>query len=209
MSKRLVLFSQPSPTVFEKLKTILFPEYLTDRVFAYMPSDGSADEANAKYNPIWQEFATSNNAQFVFINNSKRGKESEIEKQKAMSANILIISGGNTFTLLNHLKLSGLGDTIKEFWQKDNIVLSGFSAGAIVLTPKIDIASQPSGLNPEDMSDENLVGITDLTGLNIIDFEIWPHYYEEFDKNTLEKYQSTSPNKIKTVGDEEVIVIDQ
>jgi len=207
MSKRLVLFSQPSPAVFENLKVSLFPEYLIDRSIAYLPSEGDSPN-NAKYTPIWQQFAESNHAKFVFVDNSKRGESAEVEKQKILLSNILIITGGNTFTLLNHLRLSGLDETIKEFWQKDKVVLSGFSAGAIVLTPRINIASQPSGIDPTDMSDENLVGITDLTGLNIVNFEIWPHYYENFDRNTLEKYQKVSPNQVKTIGDEEVVVFD-
>jgi len=70
-----------------------------------------------------------------------------------------MITGGNTFTLLNQLRLSGLEETVKKFWQKGGVVLSGFSAGAIVLTPRIDVASQPSGIDPTDMADENLVGI--------------------------------------------------
>ena len=207
MSKRLVLFSQPSPAVFNNLTTSLFPEYLTERSIAYLPSEGDSPE-NVKYTPIWQQFAESNNAKFVFVDNSKRGEQVEPEKQKILSSNILIITGGNTFTLLNHLRLSGLDETIKEFWEKDKVVISGFSAGAIVLTPRIDIASQPSGMDPTAMSDENLVGITDLSGLNIVDFEVWPHYYENIDRETLEKYQKSCPNQIKTIGDEEVMVID-
>lgn len=209
MPERLVLFSQPSPEVFEKLKTALFPEYLTDRILAYMPSDGANAEANAKYNPVWQQFAESNGAKFVFIDNSKRGEEAEIEKQKILSSTILLISGGNTFTLLDHLNKSGLAETVKTFWQKGGVTLSGFSAGAIVLAPRIDIASQPSGIDPTDMMDENLVGIADLTGLNILDFEVWPHYYPDIDQKNLEKYQNTSLNKVKPLGDDEVIIIDK
>lgn len=201
MTERLVLFSQPSPSVFEKLKTSLFPEYLTERVFAYMPSEGDSIEANAKYTPIWQQFAESNGAKLVFIDNSKRGEEAEIEKQKILSSNILIITGGNTFKLLNHLRQSGLSETIREFWQRGNVVLSGFSAGAIVLSPSIETAKAGAG-------DANELGITDLTGLGIVDFEIWPHY-EPGQEMEVAEYKSKNQIELKTIGNEEVMIIDK
>jgi len=184
MTKRLVLFSQPSPAVFEKLTKVLFPEYLTDRVFAYIPSEGDSPE-NDKHTPIWQQFAKNNNAKFVFIDNSKRGAEAEIERQKLSTASILIITGGNTFKLLNHLRQSGFDKSIIEFWQKDNVVLSGFSAGAIILSPRINISSQPA----TNFADENSINLNDFTGLNIIDFEIWPHFDKEYDQKTFDTYK--------------------
>jgi len=118
MPKRLVLFSQPSPSVWEKLDIALFPEYLKDRVFAYMPSEGDAVEANAQYTPLWEEYTEKNHAKLVFIDNSKRGSEAEIEAEKLKTANILMITGGNTFKLLNHLRKSELDKAIIEFWKK-------------------------------------------------------------------------------------------
>lgn len=204
MSKRLVLFSRPDAQIFEQLSEVLFPKYLNERVFAYMPSEGDSPE-NVKYDSIWQEFTKSNNAKLIYINNSKRGDEAKIENDKLLSSNILIITGGNTFKLLNHLRLSGLDKAIVEFWKKDNVVLSGFSAGAIILSPRIDIASQPT----TDLADENNIGLKDLTGLNIIDFEIWPHFNHELDQEVFNKYQQSCPNIIETISDEELKIIDK
>lgn len=199
MPKRLVLFSNPTPTVFEKLKTLLFPEYLSEKVFAYMPSEGDKIETNIKYTPIWQELAQNNGAKFVFVDNSKRGDEAEIEKQKILSSKILIITGGNTFKLLNHLRRSGLSETIKQFWQKDGVVLSGFSAGAIVLTPTIDVSNY---------GDPNEIGLTDLTGLGIVDFEVWPHY-EPNQEIQVTEYKTKNHQDLKTISDDEIVVIDK
>lgn len=169
-----------------------------------MPSEGDSPE-NAKYDPIWQEFTKINNAKLVYLNNSKRGDEAKVEKDKLLTANILMITGGNTFKLLNHLRLSGLDDAIVEFWKKDNVVLSGFSAGAIILTPRINISSQRA----TDLADENSVGLKDLTGLNIIDFEIWPHFNPKLDQKVFDTYRSNCPNLIETVSDEEIKIIDK
>jgi peptidase E len=199
MSKRLVLFSQPSPIVFEKLKSALFPKHLINKTLAIIQSDGFDLEAVTKYNPIWQQFAESNGAKFLFIDNSKRGSDSLLETKKLLSSDIVVISGGNTFTLLNHLRLSGLDKAILEFWQKDNVVLAGFSAGAIVLTPTIEVANY---------GDTNDLKLTNLTGLNIVDFQVWPHYELSQEAEVIE-YKTKNQTELRTIGDDDVLVIDK
>ncbi len=198
--ERLVLFSQPSPVVLEKLKTALFPEYVKERTLAYMPSDGSNKVGNPKYTAFWRQFAESNDAKFIEIDNSKRGEEAKQEAQKIMSANILMITGGNTFKLLDHLRQSGLDKTIINFWQKENIVLSGFSAGALVLTPTIEICNLPN-------YDKNEVGLKDLTGLGIVDFEVFPHYSDEYREN-FENYSKNASHEVKKISNEDCIISD-
>ena len=114
---------------------------------------------------------------------------------------MLVISGGNTYELLNDLRKTGLDKAIIEFSKKDEFVLSGFSAGACVLTPTIAIAGQGTG------ADVNEVDLKDLTGLNIVDFEVYPHY-ENGDEETYEEYSKQSPNKVKKITDQEFIKLD-
>ncbi len=74
------------------------------------------------------------------------------------------LSGGNTFYLLDQVRKTGF-DT----WLKENIdskVYVGGSASTILVTPTIKIA---------DGVDENGVGLEDLTGLSLVDFEINVH----------------------------------
>ena len=201
MPKRLVLFSQPSAVILEKLRTALFPEFLGQRVFAYMPSDGSDQESNTKYVPFWQQFAESNQALFLLIDNSKRGFGAEEERQKLLTASILVITGGNTYKLLHHLKMSGLDKTILELWQKGNVVLSGFSAGAIVLSPSIETAKTGVG-------DANELGLTDLSALGVVDFEIWPHYEPTQDAEVKE-FQKSRPVNLKLIGNDDIVIIDK
>lgn len=165
-----------------------------------MPADGT-DGDNNMYTPVWEEFANKNNAKFVFIDNSKRGDEAKIECQKILDSNVLMITGGNTFTLLNHLRLSGLDKVIKQFWQKENVVLSGFSTGAIILTPSIKTASMGD-------ADINEVGITDLTGLNIVDFEVWSHF-EQNQKLLVDGYTPSNQCGLKLIGNDEVLVVEK
>ena len=175
--QRIILFSQPTETISEELFDKLFPNDLKGKVFAYMPSSGR--NSKQQYTDYWKEVATARGFEFLFIDNMQEGKSADEEAQKLDNANVLLITGGNTFELLRNLKRSGLDEAIKNFRNKSENIIAGFSAGAIVLSPRIDVSGRPG-------ADENQVGITDLTGLNIIDFEIFPHCDEEKDKIILE-----------------------
>ena len=86
---------------------------------------------------------------------------------------ILLITDGNTFALLDKLKRTGLDRAIKNFVKKDNFVLSGFSAGALVLTPNIKVCNL-------DKYDANKVGIEDYAAIGIVDFEVFPVFDAEY-----------------------------
>jgi len=53
-----------------------------------------------------------------------------------------------------------------------------------------------------------LVGITDLTGLGIFDFEVFPHYADDVHKKILENYRSTTHHQVREMGDEDYIIVD-
>lgn len=194
--KRLVLFSKPTEEIIDELLKLIFPDEIENKVAAYMPSDGSS--IKEKYLNLWRSHARKRNSKLVIINNSKRGKEAEKEARKILDADVLIITGGNTFTLMDHLRKSGLDKIIKEFVKKDNFVLAGWSAGAIILTPKMGV------LKIEDY-DENLVGLKDLTGLGLVNFEIFAHYGPKWEK-VISEYEKTTENEVKKLTDEDYLV---
>lgn len=198
--KRIVLFSMPTNRNIQQISELIFPTDMANKLFAYMPSNGS--NSPQKYTDFWKEITDKYNTEFRFIDNLSND---ESQKEKLLSSNILLITGGNTFELLNNLRSSGLDKTIKEFCQKDEYVLAGFSAGAIILSPTIEVAYQPSSMGV----DENIVGVTDLTGLNIIDFEVFPHFEEISDRQTIEKYKQQSKYPIKEIINESYIVLDR
>lgn len=204
--KRLILFSLPSDDVKEKIKDKLFPKELSPLRFAYMTTNGR--EGGEKYLPIWEEYARNNNAEFIYIDNTKRGEEAKLEIEKLLSCNILMSTGGNTFQLLNNLRESGLFEAILEFVKKDNFVFAGFSAGSIIMTPTIAVAGQPAGTDPSDLMDENIPGITDLTALNLVDFEVYPHYDVNVDTTNLENYRKLTEKEVKPISDSEYLILD-
>ncbi|WP_159071530.1 Type 1 glutamine amidotransferase-like domain-containing protein [Campylobacter concisus] len=79
---------------------------------------------------------------------------------------IIYISGGNTFYLLNELRKSRVWQAIKNAVKAGKIYV-GESAGAIAAAPDTKYAT---------LMDENSVKTSDFTGLNLVDFCVVPHF---------------------------------
>lgn len=97
-------------------------------------------------------------------------KDRRDTRKRILQSDIIYLSGGNTYYFLKHLQRSGIGKLLKEHAARGG-VLAGLSAGAILMTPNIDLAGYPSFDR-----DENIVGIKNRNGLNLVDFEFFPHY---------------------------------
>ncbi len=108
-----------------------------------------------------------------------------------LQSDAIFLSGGNTFYFLKILKQKGLIEPLREFAQQGG-VLAGMSAGSIIMTPNITMASIPSFDN-----DDNFVELKDLSSLNLTQFEFSPHYVaiEDLDKE-LRVYSATTNNPI-------------
>lgn len=96
----------------------------------------------------------------------------EVEEAKKLKQyNIIYINGGNPFHLLYYIKKSG-ADTVISKLSKQNAIIMGTSAGALILGPHIEVVNH---FTPE----MNKIGMNDFTALNITDKAIFPHYDRE------------------------------
>lgn len=193
---KYILFSEPQEQVLAKIAPELFLK--SNMKIAYMPSDG-ANPSNPKYESFWKSYIENHNSGIVPINNSVRDSAVQNESEKIINSDALILTGGNTFQFLSHLKRSGLDNTIVEFSKSDKIIV-GFSAGAIILSSTIEIAQLPP-------CDENLIGLTDLSALNLIEFDIYPHYDEIEHKNIVDEYEKKTGRSIKRLTNEDLLII--
>ena len=99
-------------------------------------------------------------------------KASEAEaKAKIGAAQVLYVSGGNTFYLLRELKKKGLTDLIANRVRNGELIYVGESAGAMIAAPSMEYASV--------MDDAGDYGAAAQTGLDLIKFYPVPHYGEE------------------------------
>lgn len=87
---------------------------------------------------------------------------------------------------------------------KKNKVFAGLSAGAIVLSPNINMAAIPKDEADEPMFDEN------PESCKLVNFEIYPHF-ENSVKNNREvlKYSTNNSNLILAIPDGSGLVIDE
>lgn len=121
-------------------------------------------------------------------------------KTALIDVDVILVGGGNTFHLLNQVRLTGFGDWLKTVL--DNKVYMGISAGSILATPSIAIASVDNG-------DENFCGITDLRGLSLVNFEVSPHTPEDVSVKGNEEYSKTISNVLYTLDDNSAIEVNE
>lgn len=112
--------------------------------------------------------------------------------------------GGNPYYLLNSIRVHNVSALIKELAEKK--VLLGWSAGAMVLTPSIEIVDK---LTPEI----NIVPLDDLKGLCLTNTHLIPHYnkfLKRFDKleNICKAYEQEHNCYIVRLNDGEGIIIE-
>jgi len=125
---------------------------------------------------------------------------SDVDWRAALAnKDVILVGGGNTFHLLNQARVSGFAA-----WLQANMtdkVYVGISAGSIIATPNISIASVGDG-------DENLPNMTDLTGLSLVDFEVSPHSPESVTYKENSDYAETTSNMLYTYDDNSAIAVD-
>ena len=84
----------------------------------------------------------------------------------------IYIGGGNTYGLLAELRAAGLDQAICAFAQSGRPIYGG-SAGAAILGSDIETIAH---------IDHNEVGLTDMTGLNLVGgYAVWVHFSEQDD----------------------------
>jgi len=111
------------------------------------------------------------------------------ELLKALAADLVYLSGGNTFAFLHALRASGFAVQMQRYTERGG-VLAGHSAGAILMTPTIRTAGFPA-----DDRDDNEVGLKDLRALRLVEFEVFPHYVSRIGVNDALKRASRATGR--------------
>jgi len=192
MSK-LVLFSEPTEVTMQKISRYIFPQDQSVKTIGFIPAHG-LNGMPEKYKIFWESQASQNGYKIEYIDFDST--DTERNKQLIRDLKIIFVSGGNTFTLLSNLRKTFLKDPLIEFLNKPDTIYVGFSAGAILATPTIKISQ-----------DNNTSELDDLTGLNILDFEIMPHFTQD-EAVLLADYKKTTNNQVITLTDDQALIAD-
>lgn len=119
-------------------------------------------------------------------------------QNRLKDVDVVFVSGGNTFHLLNQLRLTGFDDWLHR--NKETKVYVGVSAGTIIASPTIDVAN----IAP---ADRNFMNLTDLSGLGWVDFEVEPHC-DTRRFTTIEAYAKERSNTIYAIDDQSAVKVD-
>ncbi len=113
---------------------------------------------------------------------------------------VIFVCGGNTFDYLDRIRKAELDKVIIDFAKKDDNVYVGVSAGSIIAGPSIEI----SGWGSE--GDKNNIGLTDLQGLELTNFAIYPHYREDLELE-LEEFKKRVTYPIIELQDDQAVLL--
>ena len=167
--------------------------------FTFIPA--SFEEADEYYDEFIERFSDYTYAHFNIFH---ADQPFDYKKwQKAIQSDMIYLSGGNTYHLLASLQKSGIGRELIKYIAKGGL-LAGHSAGAIVTTPIISTAGYPAS-----EADDNYLNLKDLSGLNLVPFEIFPHYDDSpLHNRTLKKESSEGAYPIYALYDGAAIAIE-
>jgi dipeptidase E len=129
--------------------------------YSYYESDSHFGEFVEQYRPFGVQ---------KFINFPIDIPAGKALRKEAFDCEIMHLSGGNTFYFLQSIRKSGLIGEFRRFVARGG-VLTGLSAGAILMTRDIQTAGFP-----EFDRDDNEDDIKDLRALKLVDFHFYPHY---------------------------------
>ncbi|MBE6807717.1 MAG: hypothetical protein E7527_06925 [Ruminococcaceae bacterium] len=113
------------------------------------------------------------------------------------------IIGGNPYYLLHSIRENGYAPCLAEF--AEDKILIGCSAGALVLTPTLNLID----LYSQEM---NIVGLKDLTACHLTDIQLLPHYskflnhYDKFEEKC-SQYEQENDCHVIRINDGEGIFV--
>lgn len=110
---------------------------------------------------------------------------------------VIYVCGGNTFVYLDRIRKTGLDKFIIDSVRSNRSVYVGVSAGSIVAGPDITIAGD---------EDPNDIGLTELRGLSLTDFIVYPHYTKDKTKE-LDKFKKTTGHQIIELEDSRAVYL--
>lgn len=138
---------------------------------------------------------------------------SQITKEKLKDVKGVFIGGGNTFKLLKSLKDCNAFENLKEFALKDDRVIMGGSAGALIFGASIGTC-EDDGTKIKSFCDKNEVGLQDFSGFDMLGgFSLFVHYekLEEQKEATKQRVESLCDKDFKLIclPEETSLVVDK
>lgn len=110
----------------------------------------------------------------------------------------LYMRGGNTFAILQSIRASGFDHHLVSFVLRGGAYV-GSSAGSMILGPDIAV----SALGPPE--EQNFVELRDTRGLNLVPFEVLPHFTPD-QQERVDAFGKTVPYPVIPLTDDQAML---
>ena len=141
-------------------------------------------------------------AKGMFIENGFKVRMIDLEKADLKKdfngMDAVYVMGGNSFYLLDSMKKSGFDKVIGALLDK-GVIYIGESAGSYVACPTIEMAHWKH-------QDADIVGLKDLTALNLVPFLVTVHYKPSF-ASVVDKEIKKCKYDVKKLTDNDMLII--
>lgn len=136
----------------------------------------------------------------VYIDVSKESKKEIVKKFNDIDA--IFVAGGNSFYLLQQLKIKDVLQDLIEF--ANNKIYVGTSAGACIVCPSIDYLQKLDNKLQAPLLDN-------CNAMNLVDFYVLPHYKskEKYTKIADEIEKNYNNYKFVKISNEQAIIVDE
>lgn len=176
----------------------IIKEYIKEKsIIGFIPTASELDD-DRWYMEKDKEDLSKMNYNVITIDISKESKEEIIEKFNNIDA--IFIAGGNSFYLLQQLKIKDVLQELIDF--ANNKIYVGSSAGSCIACPSIDYVEKLDNKSQAPLLDN-------FNAMNLVDFYILPHYkskekYTKLDDEIEKEYDNY--RFIKLSNEQAVIV---
>ncbi len=134
--------------------------------FVFIPS--SSYDGEAEFHDFVKQYESFGVSRFIYF--PVDIPQDRVLMKEVFNSDLIHLGGGNTYYFLKYLRHYGYLEFLREYALMGK-VLTGLSAGAIMMTPNIKTAGYP-----EFDRDENEENIRNLQALGLVRFEFFPHY---------------------------------
>ncbi|MFA6251928.1 MAG: Type 1 glutamine amidotransferase-like domain-containing protein [Candidatus Paceibacterota bacterium] len=117
------------------------------------------------------------------------------------SFDIIYVCGGNTFSILDRIRNTGIDKYITNLAKNNSeVIYFGVSAGSIIAGSSIEIA----GFGSE--CDANEIDLEDLTGLNLTNISVFPHF-KEYLRKEVDDFKNKANYPIVELTDSQAVFV--
>lgn len=131
-----------------------------------------------------------------------KNKSESVLRNELNECDVIFVSGGNTYYLLEHAQKSGFLGIVKER-VRSGVVYIGSSAGSVLASPSIE--------HIEDLDDRSQADLQSCIGLGLIDQRILPHAgepkYESKFADIMRRWQN-DPHPMQPLSNDQVLIVD-